>query len=178
MSTIKKRVLSCITVALALALLLPLSALADTDGNEKTTTSQPDRLVLQLGGEWAGVGFELRTDAGVFPVPVIVDDTGVLRMDLGGSKTYTLSCLSSSVSVPIPQQETEPPDIEPDETIVSPHESDLAPEAEENAGIPLVQLIVFITGLAVAIGGLLLLYIFKKRRESYDFEDDYDDWED
>ena len=42
---------------------------ADTDGNELQATSQPDRLVLQLGADWAGTEFELRFDSYVFPFP-------------------------------------------------------------------------------------------------------------
>lgn len=73
--------------------------------------SSPDQLVLQLGARWAGVEFELRTDAGVFPVPVVVDESGILRMDLGGSTTYTLSCINSTV--PIPDLEPTEPDTPP-----------------------------------------------------------------
>ena len=61
------------------------TAFADTDGTEPKVTQQPDQLVLQLGTRWAGVEFELRTDAGVFPAPIVVDETGVLTMDLVGA---------------------------------------------------------------------------------------------
>lgn len=78
-----------ITVMVLTAVLTP-AAYADTDGTEPKIIQQPDQLVLQLGTRWAGVEFELRTDAGIFPVPVVVDEYGVLTMDLGGSTTYNL----------------------------------------------------------------------------------------
>ena len=72
-----------ITVMVLTAVLTP-AAYADTDGTEPKIVQQPDQLVLQLGTRWAGVEFELRTDAGIFPVPVVVDEYGILTMDLGG----------------------------------------------------------------------------------------------
>lgn len=88
--------LSLLVIVMLMSVLCP-AALADTDGTEPQLTQQPDQLILQLGTRWAGVEFELRTDAGVFPAPIVVDSSGVLTMDLGGSKTYTLSCLNSTV---------------------------------------------------------------------------------
>ena len=65
---------------------------------------------MQLGTRWAGVEFELRTDAGIFPVPVVVDEYGVLTMDLGGSTTYTLSCIHSTAPIPdLEPEQTDPP---------------------------------------------------------------------
>ena len=93
--------LSLLVIVMLMSVLCP-AALADTDGTEPQLTQQPDQLVLQLGTRWAGVEFELRTDAGVFPAPIVVDSSGVLTMDLGGSKTYTLSCLNSTVPIPDP----------------------------------------------------------------------------
>ena len=93
--------LSLLVIVMLMSVLCP-AALADTDGTEPQLTQQPDQLILQLGTRWAGVEFELRTDAGVFPAPIVVDSSGVLTMDLGGSKTYTLSCLNSTVPIPDP----------------------------------------------------------------------------
>ena len=73
---------------------------------------QSGQLVLQLGTRWAGVEFELCTGAGIFPVPVVVDEYGVLTMDLGGSTTYTLSCIHSTAPIPDPEPEqTDPPAV-------------------------------------------------------------------
>lgn len=57
---------------------------ADTDGTE-LQVSQPMTLELQLGPQWAGVEFQLKTDAGLYPGTIIVGEDGVLRTELGGS---------------------------------------------------------------------------------------------
>ena len=106
--TIQRRLRVTLLTALCLAMCLCTTAFADTDGTEPKITQQPDQLVLQLGTRWAGVEFELRTDAGVFPAPIVVDETGVLTMDLGGSTTYTLSCINSTVPIPDPPAEQVP----------------------------------------------------------------------
>ena len=98
----KRKKIPALLLTLLLMLVLAPAAYADTDANTPQITQQPDQLVLQLGARWAGVEFELRTDAGVFPVPVVVDESGILRMDLGGSTTYTLSCINSTVPIPDP----------------------------------------------------------------------------
>lgn len=107
--TIQRRLRVTLLTALCLAMCLCTTAFADTDGTEPKITQQPDQLVLQLGTRWAGVEFELRTDAGVFPAPIVVDETGVLTMDLGGSTTYTLSA-----STPPSPSLTRPPEQVPD----------------------------------------------------------------
>ena len=88
----KRKKIPALLLTLLLMLVLAPAAYADTDANTPQITQQPDQLVLQLGARWAGVEFELRTDAGVFPVPVVVDESGILRMDLGGSTTYRKDC--------------------------------------------------------------------------------------
>ena len=77
--------LSLLVIVMLMSVLCP-AALADTDGTEPQLTQQPDQLILQLGTRWAGVEFELRTDAGVFPAPIVVDSSGVLTMDLGAAR--------------------------------------------------------------------------------------------
>ena len=106
--TIQKRLRLTLLTVVCLSMCLCTTAFADTDGTEPKVTQQPDQLVLQLGTRWAGVEFELRTDAGVFPAPIVVDETGVLTMDLGGSTTYTLSCINSTVPIPDPSVEQTP----------------------------------------------------------------------
>lgn len=139
--------LSLLVIVMLMSVLCP-AALADTDGTEPQLTQQPDQLILQLGTRWAGVEFELRTDAGVFPAPIVVDSSGVLTMDLGGSKTYTLSCLNSTVPIPDPltgqgQAVQEP--AEPSQDAAA----DVAQQEEPDAnsgGIPVGTLILFLTG--------------------------------
>ena len=86
----------------------------------------------------------LRTDAGVFPAPIVVDETGVLTMDLGGSTTYTLSCINSTVPIPDPSAEQTPDTQQSSEEVQQPQEQNAA--TEPNSGIPIVPLVVFLVG--------------------------------
>lgn len=173
--TMLKRIASCVFAVMLVAVIFPSVVFADTNGSELQITDQPDKFILQLGPQWAGVEFELKTDAGVFPVPVIVDSTGVLKMDLGGSKTYTLSCVASPVSVPDPEQ----PAYTPDPTSPAPTEPSGGSETETDKtkdGVPTGILVMFFVGLAAAVGGLLAMRYFKQRREAYVYDED-DDYE-
>ena len=168
--------LSLLAVVMLMATLCPTSQ-ADTDGTEPQITQQPDQLVLQLGTRWAGVEFELRTDAGVFPAPIVVDENGVLTMDLGGSTTYTLSCINSTVPIPDPPAEQVPDtQQQPDSSAQQPSGQVQQPQeqvpAGEPAGVPIAPMVVFFVGLACGIGGLVALYFAKRRRQ----QADYDEW--
>lgn len=169
----KRRYRFPLTLLLTIALSLAMStaAFADTDGTEPKIVQQPDQLVLQLGTRWAGVEFELRTDAGIFPAPVVVDESGVLTMDLGGSTTYTLSCINSTAPIPDPgpEQSDPPPSVLPDPTPEVP--SSPQPETGNNS-LPLPA-VIFLVGLAVAGGAFIALHITKKRQDY-----GYDEWED
>lgn len=165
----RHRVRAAVVLCLALPMLLSTTALADTDSNTLKVTQQPDQLVLQLGARWAGVEFELRTDAGVFPVPVVVDESGVLTMDLGGSTTYTLSCIDSNVPIPDPEQI--PVDAAQDELQTS--EASAKSEDSRKVSVPPAAIAVFVIGvLSAAVGGSML-FISKRREQSR-----YEDWED
>ena len=164
MNQAKPRRLSAVFLTLLLMLVMTPAALADTDETTPRITQQPDQLVLQLGVRWAGVEFELRTDAGRFPVPVVVDESGILTMDLGGSTTYTLSCMDSAVPVPSPEPEQLGDAGEP-----APQ-----PEKTEQAESSVNRLlVVFVILLLVVIVVLAVLYFMKQRQQ-----DVYDDWED
>lgn len=175
--TIQRRLRVTLLTALCLAMCLCTTAFADTDGTEPKITQQPDQLVLQLGTRWAGVEFELRTDAGVFPAPIVVDETGVLTMDLGGSTTYTLSCINSTVPIPDPPAEQVPDtQQQPDSSAQQPSGQVQQPQeqvpAGDPAGVPIAPMVVFFIGLACGIGGLVALYLAKRRRQ----QADYDEW--
>jgi hypothetical protein len=84
--------LLCFAAAFIMALLLTvIPASADTGESTLQISGEPAKLIIQLGPGWAGTQFELRTDAGMYPGTVVVSETGLLQMDLGGSKTFTLS---------------------------------------------------------------------------------------
>ena len=77
-------------VVTILALMTPQTVFATggTDGTE-LQVAEPASLEIQLGADWTGVEFELKTDAGVYPGDVIVGEDGVLRLEIGGSKSQT-----------------------------------------------------------------------------------------
>ena len=172
-------------VALVLAMVcifcfpVPASATAQgTDGTEMEVI-QPQNLEIQLGESWAGVEFELKTDAGMYPGVITVGEDGVLRLEIGGSDNYILSCLNSTVEIPEP---VEPQQTEADETAATdasqevqgteaadsnetqPTESAPAEvEAGTLAGIPVTHIALFGGGLIVAIGALVGIHFYQKR---------------
>ena len=170
----KAKRLPSLLLTLLLMLILSPAAYADTDANTPHITQQPDQLILQLGARWAGVEFELRTDAGVFPVPVVVDESGILSVELGGSSTYTLSCIDSSIPIPDP----EPVDPETQ----SPGNAPSAPAQSSGSNAPagntrnIAPIVFFIAALALAVVGLVALIL--SRRRSYSRFGDWDDEDD
>ena len=148
----KKRYLQYILclVCVIIAVLIPQTVFAKdgTDGTE-LQVMEPEKLEVQLGVDWAGTEFQLKTDAGLYPGTITVDQDGVLRLEIGGSKSYVLSCMNSSVSAPVPQ-----------------------------SGIPVVHLILFGGGMLIAVGGLIGMYFVKKRQEAAESQQDYDDEDD
>ncbi|MCL2343169.1 MAG: hypothetical protein FWC62_04625 [Firmicutes bacterium] len=157
---------------LVVAALLSISALADPDGSEIQITDQPDRLILQLGPQWAGTEFELKTDAGIYPGTVVVDESGILRMDLGGSKTYILSCIAVNPATPAPRPTQSEETAAPQPTNDPPASADQPEVTASESGIPAGQLALFLGGLVVATGGLLTMRYFKRRHRT---DGDYDD---
>ena len=146
--TIQRRLRVTLLTALCLTMCLCTTAFADTDGT-----------------------------AGVFPAPIVVDETGVLTMDLGGSTTYTLSCINSTVPIPDPPAEQVPDtQQQPDSSAQQPSGQVQQPQeqvpAGEPAGVPIAPMVVFFVGLACGIGGLVALYFAKRRRQ----QADYDEW--
>ena len=132
---------------------------ADTDGTEMQV-SEPVQMEIQLGPSWAGVEFQLKTDAGLYPGVITVDETGMLRTELGWSKKYILSCLDSPISAP-----TTPSDAEDSQPV----EPDISAAAEtsdnsEQDNVPVSSILFFGIGMAVAVGSLIILQIIKKRK--------------
>ena len=73
---------------------------ADTDGSEIIVV-QPEKLEIQLGMDWIGAEFQLRTDQGLYPDLIPVGNDGVLRLEIGGSGSYILSCVSTGRTMPV-----------------------------------------------------------------------------
>ena len=146
-----------------------------TDGTE-LQVAQPEQLEIQLGAEWAGVEFQLKTDTGLYPDTIPVGQDGVLRLEIGGSRSYVLTCLNSSEKAPSQAQAPAATESQPEE----PQERDASEEKEATvAGIPILHLCLFAGGMVLAVGGLIAMYVVKKRREEdggYEYEEDeYED---
>ena len=169
-----KSILLC--VAMLCILCFPVQVLAET---QQGTTSdelqlmEAEKLEIQLGTEWAGVEFQLKTDAGLYPGTVKVGQDGVLRMEIGGSKSYILTCMNSAVKVP---EVTQAPATTETDSEQNNSETDSAEEGSATvAGIPVLHIVLFAGGMVVAIGALIAMHVMKRRRENepvYDEEDD------
>ena len=179
----KLKIAKAVALILAMVCLLcfPVPASAASQGTDGTELEviQPQNLEIQLGEAWAGVEFELKTDAGMYPGVIIVGEDGILRLEIGGSENYILSCLNSSVNIPIPgetapaEEVTEPiadaseetdPAAETEEAETVPSES-LPEETQEGTlgGIPIKHLVLFGGGLILAIGALVGINFYQKR---------------
>ena len=134
---------------------------------------EAEKLEIQLGTEWAGVEFQLKPDAGLYPGTVKVGQDGVLRMEIGGSKSYILTCMNSAVEVP---EVTQAPATTETDSEQNNSETDTAEEGGATvAGIPVLHIVLFAGGMVVAIGALIAMHVVKRRRENepvYDEDDD------
>ena len=177
----KRKALAVMLAVMAMSL-MALNAHADTDGTELQVV-EPSQLAIQLGRDWAGVEFQLRTDAGFYPGTVVVDESGVLSLEIGGSSTYELSRLGSPQTVPTPEPEpSKAPESEPAETeLTTVQRGRVTPTPDEAGdaltvyGIPVVHLAVFGGGLLVAIVLLIALRFSRRRRHRWDEYDEDDD---
>lgn len=145
-----------------------------TDGTE-FQVAQPEQLEIQLGSEWAGVEFQMKTDAGLYPGTISVGQDGVLRLEIGGSKSYVLTCMNSATKTPSPTQAPATTESQPEEKT----EGSLAEEKDATvAGIPVLHLCLFVGGMILAVGGLITMYVVKKQREDegdYEYDEDEDE---
>ena len=171
---------------------------ADTDGKELKITTQPEKLILNLGADFAGAEFELKFDSGVFPVPVRANSSGVLTMELGGSKTYTLTRIKPvSATEPVkPIPELNPTNINQSGSDIPESNSEITPSNENpiteaqditvptdneivspDNSVPLLPMIIFLSLLLLISIVLLVMRAIKKRNEYYD-DEEYDDEDD
>ena len=173
-------------VALILAMLcilcfpIPASAVSQgTDGTE-LQVMKPQNLQIHLGEDWAGAGFELTTDAGKYPGVIPVGEDGVLRLEIGGSENYILSCLNSSSNIPSTGDElqleegSEAPTEAEDGT--APVES--APEDSKEGNpveIPVKHMVMFGGGLVLALVALAGIHFGQSKRAAANRDDEDDD---
>ena len=194
----KKKTVKTIALLLSLVCILcfPVPASAASQGTDGTELEviQPQNLEIQLGEAWAGVEFELKTDAGMYPGVITVSEDGVLRLEIGGSENYILTCMNSPVEIPIPgetlpaAEETTPvdgsgtepsteqdPTADPSET-TAPDQTEPAAEDDGTVvGIPITHIALFGGGLVIAIGTLVGIHFYQKKRESNNADDDEND---
>ncbi len=91
------------SVAMACVLCTPAASVrAESQGTDGTEIQvmEAEKLEIQLGAGWAGVEFQLKTDAGMYPGTIKVGEDGVLRTELGGSRSYVLTCMASAAAAP------------------------------------------------------------------------------
>lgn len=191
----KMKILKYVALVMAMVCILcfPVPASATSQGTDGTELEviQPQNLEIQLGESWAGVEFELKTDAGMYPGVITVGEDGVLRLEIGGSENYILSCVNSSVEIPIPGEtlpeveDTVPADESATEAVeeldptADPTEGtppvQTEPESETEgtiADIPIAHIALFGGGLVIAVGGLIGIHFYQKKRESNRTDDD------
>ena len=165
-----------LVVAMLCVLCFPVQVMAETQqgtNGDELQLMEAQKLEIQLGAEWAGVEFQLKTDAGLYPGTVKVGQDGVLRMEIGGSKSYILTCMNSAITVPEPTQAPATTETDPEE---SNSETDSAEDGSATvAGIPVLHIVLFAGGMVVAIGALIAMHVVKRRRESEPAYDDDDD---
>ena len=188
----KTKIWKCVALVLALMCILTfpigVSAAAQGTNGDEMQVATPEKLEIHLGQEWAGVTFELTTDYGKYPDPIPVGEDGVLRLEIGGSSSYVLSCLSSAEEAPapsetIPAEETTSADTTPSEDATTGTDNlvdieTIEPVEEEGtvAGIPVTNIVLFGGGLVLAVGALVGINLVQKRRaQSSNNADDEND---
>ena len=184
----KFKILKCAAVILAMICILcfPIGVSASSQGTEGTELEviQPQNLEIRLGQSWAGAQFELETDAGMYPGVIAADQDGVLRLEIGGSEHYLLSCVNASaVTENVPAGAYAEPASEssvgsvPSETESNAEDVPRDPISEEVKEEPLpdmppLHIILFGCGLIVAISILVGVHFCQKRRGDSDEEND------
>ena len=170
-STTKKIFISLLTVLMLFSFALINAYAAQGTNGDELQVVEAQELEIQLGTEWSGVEFILRTDSGVYPGIIPVDETGVLSLEIGGSKTYTLSCLQSSVHIPDVTLLQAPVTSETEiETNVAPT------EAVNTSTVPVTHIVMFGVGIIVAVGILIAIYISGKNKQTVQDDEEDDDF--
>ena len=142
-----------------------------TDGSELQVV-KAEQLEIQLGTSWSGVEFQLKTDAGVYPGTDKVGTDGVLRLEIGGSSQYILTCMNSSTSIPALNDTTDSTD-QTQAPATTEQNSESTKKSE--SGIPTLHIILFSGGMVIAIGTLIVMQILKKKRENESPDDEEDE---
>ena len=169
-----KRKYKVITLLISLLCLLSSSLLpvfaADGTNGDELQMMQAEQLEIQLGIEWSGVEFQLKTDSGLYPGVIPVGEDGVLRLEIGGSSSYILTCMNSRVAVSdttqVPATTGNADSRSEDSTSVSNNNNDATV-----SDIPIIHIILFGGGLLLCITVLLAMR-FSRHRMSNESDDD------
>jgi hypothetical protein len=180
----KNKIVKATALILAMLCILcfpiPASAVSQgTDGTE-LLVMKPQNLQIHLGEDWAGAGFELTTDAGKYPGVIVVGEDGVLRLEIGGSENYILSCLNSSADIPftgdeLQQEEGSEAPTEPEEGTVPVESTPEDSEEGTQVQIPVKHMVLFVGGLIVALVALAGIHYGQSKRAAVSREDEEDD---
>ena len=173
-------------IALILAMLcilcfpIPASAISQgTDGTE-LQVMKPQNLQIHLGEDWAGTGFELTTDSGKYPGVIVVGEDGVLRLEIGGSENYILSCLNSSADIPsigdeLQLEEGSEAPAEPEEGTMPVESTPEDSEEGNQVQIPVKHMVLFGGGLILALMALAGIHYSQSKRAAVSRDDEEDD---
>ena len=94
---------------------------------------EAEQLEVQLGKEWAGREFQLKTDAGLYPGTITVGEDGVLRTELGGSTRYILTCMLTGNPDDTEQASATGNDVSKDTADAPDQEGEMESRSGENA---------------------------------------------
>lgn len=89
----KAKIIKSVLLVLSLVCILlckvqPTYAMQQGTNGDELQVAEPEQLVIQLGESWAGVEFELKTDAGMYPGTIPVGEDGVLRLEIEKLKNH------------------------------------------------------------------------------------------
>lgn len=137
-----------------------------TNGDELNVVSA-QKLEIQLGTEWSGKKFQLKTDVGLYPGDIIVDSDGILRLEIGGSTSYILSCVGLS------EVSSDKSSSDNTESVENDIETDVGQEDMQKSvsEIPIKHIVIFAIVILVAVG-LLVAVRFMGQSQDNDDEDD------
>lgn len=163
--THKKHLLTALMSIVCVLCLLAGSVYAEPQGTEgdELHVLEPQQLEVQLGPEWVSKEFSLKTDVGMYPETIVVGADGILRTELGGSSTYTLSCM-----VPAEAAEAHP---EPsDDTGTSSDKKSPGSKKDMTRTV-----VIFAVGIVAAIAVLVFLSRSGQKNTDQQVEDDDDE---
>ena len=110
----------------------------------------------------------------MYPNAIPVDEAGVLKLEIGGSKSYVLSCLQSSIDIPVLPDNNTPATLM---TLTRDKQNAAAAEEKDpkqSETIPVTQIVFLAVGIVLAISTLVAIHITSKRH-SLDDDDEDDD---